>query len=207
MNANGLNQGTSGNISARFGGEMLITPSAVAYEDMRPSVIVSMPIDGEYGAWSGELPPSTEWRFHLDIMRARPEVGGVVHAHPTFATALSIVRRSIPACHYMIAAFGGADIRCADYATQASKALSQNTLKALEGRSACLLANHGMIAAGSDLDHAMWLAIELEALARHYYYSLLIGGPVILTDAAVEDVRKSIDSYRLRREPRAGTRA
>jgi L-fuculose-phosphate aldolase len=207
MNASGLNQGTAGNISARFGDDILITPSAVAYEDMQPAMIASMPIDGEYGSWQGELPPSTEWRFHLDIMRARPEVGGIVHAHPTFATVLSMTRRSIPACHYMIAAFGGADIRCADYATQATRALSDNSVKALEGRNGCLLANHGMVAAGRDLDHAMWLAVELEAIAKHYYYSLLIGGPVILTDAAVEEVRKSIESYGLAAEPTTKARA
>jgi L-fuculose-phosphate aldolase len=199
MNANGLNQGTSGNISARCGDEMLITPSAVPYEEMEPSMIASMPVAGDgYGAWEGELPPSTEWRFHLDIMRARPEVGGIVHAHATFATVLSIARRSIPACHYMIAVFGGTDIRCADYATYGTKALSDNALKALKGRSGCLLANHGMIAAGSDLDKAMWLAVELETVAKQYYHSLLIGGPVILPDAAIEDARESMKDYGLR---------
>jgi L-fuculose-phosphate aldolase len=198
MNANGLNQGTSGNISARYGGEMLITPSAVPYDDMQPSMIASMPIEGDYGAWDGELPPSTEWRFHLDIMRARPEVGGIVHAHAPFATVLAIARRSIPACHYMIAAFGGTDIRCADYATYGTKALSDNALRALQGRNGCLLANHGMIAAGSDLDHAMWLAVELETIARQYYHALLIGGAVILPDAAVEEARESMKDYGLR---------
>lgn len=198
MNANGLNQGTSGNISARCGSEMLITPSAVPYDDMQPSMIASMPIAGDYGAWDGELPPSTEWRFHLDIMRARPEVGGIVHAHATFATVLAIARRSIPACHYMIAAFGGTDIRCADYATYGTKALSDNALRALQGRNGCLLANHGLIAAGSDLDHAMWLAVELETIAKQYYHALLIGGPVVLPDVAVEEARESMKDYGLR---------
>ena len=198
MNANGLNQGTSGNISARSGDQMLITPSAVPYEEMQPSMIASLPIEGEYGAWRGELPPSTEWRFHLDIMRARPEVSAIVHAHPTFATVISIARRPIPACHYMIAAFGGTDIRCADYATYGTKTLSENALKALEGRSGCLLANHGMIVAGGDLDQAMWLAVELETIAKQYYYSLLIGGPVVLPDSAVEEARESMQDYGIR---------
>ena len=198
MNANGLNQGTSGNISARSGDQMLITPSAVPYEEMQPSMIASLPIEGEYGAWRGELPPSTEWRFHLDIMRARPEVSAIVHAHPTFATVISIARRPIPACHYMIAAFGGTDIRCADYATYGTKTLSENALEALEGRSGCLLANHGMIVAGGDLDQAMWLAVELETIAKQYYYSLLIGGPVVLPDSAVEEARESMQDYGIR---------
>jgi L-fuculose-phosphate aldolase len=197
MNANGLNQGTSGNISARYGERLLITPSAIPYEEMEPSMIASLPIEGEYGAWVGEFPPSTEWRFHLDIMRARPEVGGIVHAHATFATVLSIVRRPIPACHYMIAVFGGNDIRCTDYATYGTKALSDNALKALEGRNGCLLANHGLIAAGEDLDKAMWLAVELETIAKQYYYALLIGGPVILPDAAIDEARESMKDYGL----------
>ena len=116
MNASGLNQGTSGNISARYKDRMLISPSATPYDAMKPEMIASMPLDGEYGAWEGPLQPSTEWRFHLDIMRARPDVGGIVHTHSTYATVLAIARKSIPACHYMMAAFGGNDIRCADYA-------------------------------------------------------------------------------------------
>ncbi len=189
MNAHGLNQGTSGNISARCGDRMLITPTAIPYDDMQPSMIASLPIDRDYGSWEGELPPSTEWRFHLDIMRTRPDVHGIVHTHATFATVLSIARRSIPACHYMIAAFGGNDIRCAEYATFGTKALSENVLRAIEGRNGCLLANHGMIAAGADLDKAMWLAVELETIAKQYYHALLIGGPAVLPGSEIEAVR------------------
>lgn len=194
MNQSGLNQGTSGNVSARCGDRMLITPSAVPYEAMQPEMIVAMPLDGD-GAFEGELPPSTEWHFHLGIMRARPEVGAVVHAHPTFATALSMARRPIPACHYMIAAFGGSDIRCAEYATAGTEALSKNALAALEGRSTCLLANHGTIAVAGDLDKAAWFAQELETIARHYVYSLLIGGPVILPDSAIEEMMETMKGY------------
>ena len=111
MNASGLNQGTSGNISARYKDRMLITPSATPYDSMKPEMIASMPLEGEYGSWDGPLKPSTEWRFHLDIMRGRPDVGSVVHTHSTYATVLAIARKSIPACHYMMAAFGGMDIR------------------------------------------------------------------------------------------------
>lgn len=195
MNMAGLNQGTSGNISARSGSRMLITPTAIAYERMTPQMIASFPIEGEYGAYEGPLLPSTEWRFHLDIMRERPEVGAVVHTHSTFATVLAIARKPIPACHYMIAAFGGIDVRVADYATYGTKELAENALAALAGRSACLLANHGMIATGRDLDEAMWRAIELETIAKQYYHSLLVGGPVLLPKSAIEDTLRAFGTY------------
>src|SRR5882724_10692388 len=166
MNATGLNQGTSGNISARHGDTMLISPSATPYDALTPDMIAAMPIDGEYGSWKGPLKPSTEWRFHLDIMRARPDVGGIVHTHSTYATVLAIARKSIPACHYMIAAFGGMDIRCSGYARYGSKELSDHAIQALADRNGCLLANHGMIALGANLNKAMWLAVELETIAK-----------------------------------------
>jgi L-fuculose-phosphate aldolase len=195
MNASGLNQGTSGNISVRSGGTMLITPSAVAYDVLTPEMIASMPLDSDSGAWSGPKKPSTEWHFHLDILKARPEIGAVVHTHSTYATTLAIVGKAIPACHYMIAAFGGSDIRVAEYATFGTPELSANALKALDGRLGCLLANHGMIAIGPTLDRAMWLAVELETLARHYYQALQIGAPVILDDAEIERVRDKFAGY------------
>lgn len=197
MNASGLNQGTSGNISARHGDRMLITPSATPYDQMTAEMIASMPIEGDYGSWDGPLKPSTEWRFHLDIMKSRPDVGGIVHTHSTFATVLAIARRPIPACHYMMAAFGGMDIRVADYATYGTKELSEAALRALEGRSGCLLANHGMIATGANLDKAMWLAVELETIAKQYYHTLLIGGPVLLSEGAIDDTVKAFGSYGL----------
>jgi len=138
MNASGLNQGTSGNISARLGDRMLITPSAIPYDAMTPDMIAAMPIDGEYGAWEGPKKPSSEWRFHLDILRARPEVGAIVHTHSTYCTSLSIARMGIPAIHYMIAHFGGPDIRCSPYALYGSAELSAHVLKAMEGRNGCL---------------------------------------------------------------------
>ena len=194
MNEIGLNQGTSGNISARADKNMLITPTAIPYETMRPDMLAAMPLEGEYGAFEGPLTPSTEWRFHLDLLRARPEFNAIVHTHSTFATVLGIARKKIPACHYMVAVFGGNDVRVADYATYGTKALADNVLKAMQGRNGCLIANHGMIAAGKNLDHAMWLAVELETIAKQYYHSLLIGGPVILPDAAIEETRRAMDS-------------
>ncbi len=195
MNALGINQGTSGNISLRQGEEMLISPSATPYDEMRAEDVAAIPIEGEYGAWRGSFKPSTEWRFHLDIMRSRPEVRAVVHSHPTFCTTLAITRRDIPACHYMMAAFGGTDVRCAPYATFGTKELSEHALRALAGRNACLLANHGMIVCGATLKRAMWLAVELETIARQYYHSLLIGGPVLLSEEDIAATTEKFGTY------------
>ena len=197
MNGSGLNQGTSGNISARCGNNMLITPSGRPYATMKADDLAVMPVDGEYGAWSGPFKPSSEWQFHLDIMKSRPDVGAIVHTHSTFATILSMQRKPSPACHYMVAAFGGNDVRCSGYARYGTKELSELALTALEGRTGCLLANHGMIAVGPTLEKAMWTAVELETIARQYYHALLIGGPVILSDAQIEETRKAFATYGL----------
>ncbi len=197
MNASGLNQGTSGNISVRHGEVMLISPSGVPYDQMEPEDVVEMPLEGEYGAFRarGDNVPSSEWRFHLDIMRRRPEVGAVVHTHSTYATTLAICRKEIPACHYMIAAAGGPTVRCAAYATFGTEALSKNVLAALEGRNCCLMANHGMLATGPDLKRAMWLAVELETLAKQYYLALAIGGPVVLPEDEIARVAERFKGY------------
>ena len=195
MNASGLNQGTSGNISARLGERMLITPSATPYDRMTPEMIAAMPLADDSESWSGPLKPSTEWRFHRDILRAKSEAGAVVHAHSPFATTLAIARRGIPPCHYMIAAFGGTDIRCAGYARYGTKALSDLALAALEDRTGGLLANHGMIATGPTLEKALWLAVELETIARQYYHALLIGGPALLSAAEIAEVREGFAGY------------
>ncbi|MEF2545612.1 class II aldolase/adducin family protein [Aurantimonas sp. E1-2-R+4] len=207
MNRNGINQGTSGNISARHGDAMLLTPSATPYEELTPEKIVFMPLDGDGTDWSGPLKPSTEWRFHRDILRARPDAGAVVHAHPTFATTLAITRRAIPACHYMVAVFGGTDVRCSGYARYGTPELSHEALTALEGRTGCLLANHGAITIGSDLDKAMWRMVELETLAKQYHHSLqLDGGPVILSDVEIAEVLEGFGSYGLQSRKEASKR-
>lgn len=195
MNETGLNQGTSGNISARYGDRMLITPSAISYDALQPEMLASLSLDAEDGAWDGPLKPSTEWRFHLDILRARPEAGAVVHTHALFCTTLAMARKEIPAAHYMVAAFGGNSVRCSAYATYGTVELSDAALVALEGRNACLLANHGMLTVGATLEKAMWLAVELETLARQYYQSLLIGGPVLLNDDEIADTMRGFGSY------------
>lgn len=194
MNSSGLNQGTSGNISARFENKMLITPSATPYDKLTPEMIAEMPFDAEYGTWEGPLKPSTEWRFHFDILRNRTDMTAVVHAHPTYCTALAIAHKEIPAAHYMIAAFGGTNVRCAPFARYGTPELSKLAIEALEGRMACLLANHGSIAMGENLDKAMWRAVELETIARQYYLSLAIG-PVLLTDEQIADTMAGFSSY------------
>lgn len=197
MNSSGLNQGTSGNISARYKDTMLITPSGIPYDQLKPEMMAAMLLDGEYGSWEGPLKPSTEWRFHLDIMKARDDVNSVVHTHSTFATSVAITGREIPACHYMIAAAGGATIRCAPYARFGTEQLSKNALEALEGRTGCLLANHGVIATGSSLAKAMWLAVEIETLAKQYFYSALLGGAAILTNEQIDETIKGMANYGL----------
>ena len=200
MNASGINQGTSGNISVRFGERMLVTPSAIPYDRLEPEMIVSMALDNGGGAWKGPLRPSTEWRFHFDLLRERPDAQAVVHAHPPYCTTLAIARKEIPACHYMVAAFGGNNVRCAGYATFGTQTLSDLAVEAMEGRTACLLANHGMIAIGGTLAKAMWRAIELETIARQYYLSLQIGGPVLLSDAEIERTHEGFASYGLQED-------
>ena len=206
MNAARLNQGTSGNISARYKDVLLITPSATPYDAMTPEMIAAMPLDGEYGSWSGPLKPSTEWRFHFDITKARPDVGAIVHTHSTYATVLAIAHREIPACHYMMAAFGGTTIRCAGYARYGTKELSDLALEALERRNGCLLANHGMIALGANLEKAMWLAVELETIAKQYYLSLALGDPFILSEAQIAETARGFSTYGLPDKPDTNSR-
>jgi L-fuculose-phosphate aldolase len=188
----GLSQGTSGNLSARCGEGFLITPSGTPYEDITPEGIVFVDRDGH---WPASQRPSSEWRFHRDIYLARPDAGAVVHVHPPYATALAMCRKAIPPAHYMIAVGGGDSIRCADYYTYGTQALSDAVLAALEGRLACLMANHGMIALGTTLTQAMWRAVEVENLARQYALSLQIGAPVLLTDEEVADVLAKFANY------------
>ncbi len=194
MNALGINQGTSGNISVRHRDGLLITPTSVPYEAMTPEQIVFMDMNG---AFADGARPSSEWRFHLDILRARPEVGAVVHAHPTYCTILAIMGLEIPPIHYMIAAAGGANIRCASYATYGTPELSAHAVAALEGRFACLLAHHGMIAVGPSLARALWLAVEVETLARQYHGCLQIGKPPLLSWDEIERVRVKMAGYGL----------
>ncbi|MGB5163808.1 MAG: class II aldolase/adducin family protein [Woeseiaceae bacterium] len=192
MNMSGLNQGTSGNLSVRSGDGFLITPSGIPYEQLQPQDIVHMSMDGSY---EHDLAPSSEWRFHRDILRDKPDVNAVVHAHPTWCTTLAILGWEIPAIHYMIAAAGGNSIRCARYETYGTEELSRAALAALQGRAACLLANHGMIATGPSLAKGMWLAVEVETLAQQYCNALQLGEPNILSDEEIERVIEKFKNY------------
>jgi L-fuculose-phosphate aldolase len=184
--------GTSGNVSLRLDDGLLITPSGVPYDVLEPSGLVELDADG---VPLGHGRPSTEWRLHRDLLRARPEIGAVVHCHPPFGTALACVRREIPAFHYMVAVAGGNTIRCARYATFGTPELAASALAALEGRRACLLANHGTVALGTTLDAAVRLAVEVEVLAEQYWRALQIGAPVLLDDGEMARVHERFKGY------------
>ena len=187
MNASGINTGTSGNVSARTSTGMLITPSGMDYGQLTPDDIVAMDSDTTWFA-TNNLRPSSEWRIHLDIFRSRPDVNAIVHTHSTHATALAVHGRGIGAFHYMVAVAGGHDIRCAPYATFGSQAPSDHALSALEGRSACLLASHGVVATGHDLASALLLAVQVEDLAHQYLAALVLGEPPMLAPAEMDQV-------------------
>ena len=193
MNVLGINQGRSGNIGLRVKGGLLVTPSGMPYDAQAPADIVFMKADGTVPP--GQREPSTEWRFHRDILAKRPDVGAVVHTHAMFATTLSCLRMEIPAFHYMVAMAGGDSIRCAPYATFGTQALSNHAVKALEGRKACLLANHGMIVVGETLAKAMALAVEVETLAAQYWRALQIGKPALLSKKEMRVVLGKFTTY------------
>jgi len=203
MNSLRINRGMSGNVSARCGSGFLITPSGLPYHDTKPSDIVLVDAGGKA---SGSRPPSSEWRFHHDIYRSRNDAGAVVHTHSSFATTLACLGKDVPAFHYMIAVAGGDNIRCAPYATFGTRQLSINALKALKDRKACLLANHGMIATGADLDKALALAVEVEALCEQYWRALQIGKPTILSTQEMRVVLKKFSNYGTASTEISGTR-
>jgi len=190
LNASGINCGTSGNVSVRYGDGMMITPSGVQYEDLRPVDIVSVSLDGH---WDEGRKPSSEWRFHRDIYRQRADAHAVVHAHPVNCAALACLGKAIPAFHYMVAIAGGENIRCAPYATYGTQELSDHVLQALAGRKACLMANHGLVCLERDAPRALALAIEVENLARMYCQCLAIGEPTLLQ---AEEMARVIEKFR-----------
>ena len=193
MLTNGLTHGTSGNVSARIPEGFLITPTGMPYNEMEATDLVMMDLAGQ--TIRGARLPSSEWRIHRDLYEARPEIGAVVHAHPPYCATIASLRRDLPAVHYMIAIAGGDTVRCAPYATFGTEELSANTLAALEGRKACLLANHGLVSVGQDLNEAMRISEEIELVAEIYWRSLAAGSPIILDEAEMQRVIEKFKDY------------
>ncbi len=185
MNESGLNQGTSGNLSHRIEGGMLITPTSMPYDQMKNDDIVEMAFDGTV---TGKHRPSSEWRFHRDILRKRSDVNVVLHTHSVYCTTLATHGRGIPSFHYMVAVAGGTDIRCAPYACFGTQELSTVALEALKDRTACLLGHHGLIVLAETYEKAMWRAIEIETLAKMYVHALAIGEPPHLSEKEMAQV-------------------
>ena len=192
LNDSGINQGTSGNLSVRTEGGFLITPSGMNYSSLKPEHVVFMNLSGEH---SSSCKPSSEWRFHRDIYVARTDAGAIVHTHSVYATALACLNRHIPAFHYMVAAAGGRNIRCAPYATYGTQDLSDFAVAALVGRKACLLSHHGVISLGDGLSPALALAAEVETLAKQYLAALSVAEPELLSDTEMDLVIEKFKAY------------
>ena len=188
----GLNKGTAGNASVRCEGGFLVTPSGMAVEDMTAASMVKMQFDGSFET---DKIPSSEWRFHRDILNNRPDINAVIHTHSMFATTLACLHKDIPPFHYMIAVTGADTIRCAPYALFGSQALSDNALAALIDRKACLLANHGMICLGRDLEDALAVTVEVENLCEQYWRILQVREPFLLTEEEMYEVFQQFKGY------------
>jgi L-fuculose-phosphate aldolase len=193
MNSQGLNQGTSGNVSVRDGEGFLITPSALAYDQCRAKDVVRLDWAGQA---QGNRKPSSEWRMHRDIYHHYPQADAVLHAHSLYCTTLACLERSIPSFHYMVAMAGGDSIRCAPYATFGTQALSDSVIEALRDRSAALLGHHGMICFAGGLDRVLALAVEVEALARIYLQALQVAEPPVLPEAEMVEVLRRFRDYK-----------
>lgn len=193
LNASGINQGTSGNVSQRIDGGLLITPTSLPYAQMQPADLVALDLQGQ-PLVPGQRRPSSEWRLHADILRSRSDVHAVVHCHSTSATALACHSRAIPAFHYMVTVAGGNDVRCAPYALFGTQQFSDLAVASLVDRHAALLAHHGQVALGRDLDQALRVAIEVETLARMYLQALQLGEPPLLSAEQIAAVQHQFSS-------------
>ena len=194
LNTENLSALRSGNISIRYKDGFLITPSGVKYSSLKNEDIVFVSLDGKFE--EKKMKPSSEWRFHKDIYLNKKEANAIVHTHSTHATAVSTHGKSIPAFHYMVALAGGNDIKCADYATFGTEELSQNIIKALENRKACLMSNHGQFAFEKNLSKAFELAQEIENICQQYINALKIGKPKILSDDEMIKILEQIKNYK-----------
>lgn len=192
LDALGFNRNATGNMSVRCGDGFLLTPTGMPTRDMTPDDIVFLDFAGRI---EGRRKPSSEWRLHRDILADRPDIGAVLHSHANFCTTLAVLKRPIPAFHYMVAVAGGSDIRCAPYATFGTRELADAAVAALKDRRACLLAHHGMMALGVDIGHALAVAIEVEALAEQYWRALQIAEPDILPAEEMARVLEKFSGY------------
>ena len=194
LNSRKLSALRSGNISVRYKDGFLITPSGKKYSSLKKNDIVFVSINGSFDETKGI--PSSEWKFHQDIYKNKKEAKAIVHSHSTNATAISTHKRGIPAFHYMVAMAGGVDIKCAKYATYGTRYLSKNILKALKGRKACLIENHGQIAFEENLPKAFELAEEVENISLQYITSLKLGKPKILSIKEMKKVLSKAKNYK-----------
>lgn len=192
MSRLGINKGTSGNVSVRGENGFYVSPTGIAYAGMTPDQIVFMTWDGQY---EGDILPSSEWRFHRDILQERKEFNAVVHTHSTHATAVSVLEHDIPAIHYVVAAAGGNSIRCAKYATFGTAELGREILLAMKDRRACLMAHHGSIAAHVNLARAMALSVTIEEMAHLYLQVLPFGAPRLLPDDEMARILEKFKTY------------
>jgi L-fuculose-phosphate aldolase len=188
----GMNRGSTGNLSLRSGDGMLITPTGMGADALRPQDLVWL---GHDGTLRGDWQPSSEWHFHRAVYAARPDLQAIVHAHPVHATALACLRRDLPAFHYMVAVAGGDSVPCVPYHLFGTEALSAAVAQAMQSRDACLLANHGLVAAGPTLARAMKVAQEIESLCETYLKALAVGEPVLLSAEQMAEVIERFRSY------------
>lgn len=193
MDERGLNRGTSGNVSARCGEAMLVTPSGVPASLLTPEQMVLVQPDGSTAP--GALKPSSEWRMHQGLLDRRPDINAVVHCHSRHATILACAGRPIPAVHYMVAVSGGTNVPLAPYATFGSPQLAKAVVEALDGRYAALMANHGQIVVAPSLDFALAIAEEIEEQAAVYWGTLAIGGPTLLAQEEMRAILQRFQSY------------
>lgn len=192
MAETGLNQGTAGNVSCRFGNDFLVSPSGIPAEQLNAEMIVRVTSEG---ACTGDYKPTSEWRMHTGLLLKRPDVSAIVHCHSRFATTLACAHKTIPPLHYMTSVTGAGEILLAPYATFGSQDLADGIAETLQHRFACLMANHGQIALGKTISEALSIASEVETQASYYYGTLAIGGPVVLPEAAIDEVMEEFKSY------------
>jgi L-fuculose-phosphate aldolase len=192
LDALGLNRGSTGNLSHRLGDGMLITPTGMGADELRPQDLVWL---GHDGTLIGDWQPSSEWHFHRAVYQARPDLNAVVHTHSVNATALACLERGLPAFHYMVAIAGGDDVPCTPYHTFGTEALSAAVASALTDRQACLMAHHGLVGAGASLAQAMKVTIEVESLCEVYLKALAVAEPAVLSKASMAEVIERFRSY------------